>query len=559
MGHDIAEFYLNNPIFLTGSDWFLKSVAILFGAHVVCIATKSPFFSDSTKHLVWLFSLFSLALIPVAYLVASVIPANPTLDGNLITLSASPDLSLGHTFIETPQQGFAFAETLLWGYSLVACLLQLRIIIGIVRVLRISRVSTPVFNRDVVELFDRLAAKLKLGRNVKLQQCREASSPFSCGIFNPVVFLPINASNWSKSTLEDVLLHELIHIKRLDWLTMLICHLITCLYWINPLCWAALKRVSEEAELSCDSAVLAVGQNAYTYAESLVYVAQVSRVNHNRLVQMMADNSQLPIRITRILENQPNKNSRKYNILARIVIGCTLMIGVFGNFTLISVHSAETQVAEYLELFVAANQNSRRSTIMFNQSDLLFMNFVEPQYPQSAAQRGVEGWNLFNFQLNEDGRVDKDSIRIIEADPPVIFDRASREAIAQFRFMKPNENIDGPQDINLSVNYVLDLNSVDKRLFQVANRDYLPRNYVIPEYPDEGFQESLEGYVLVEFSISKEGVPSGVVIIDRSPSDIFNSSAIEAATRLRYHPRILDGEVVESQGVRHLFEFNPSN
>jgi len=57
---------------------------------------------------------------------------------------------------------------------------------------------------------------------------------------------------------------------------------------------------------------------------------------------------------------------------------------------------------------------------------------IQPTYPTRAAQRGIEGWCQVAFTVTETGGV-KD-IRVVDADPPGMFDQASMRAAERFRF-----------------------------------------------------------------------------------------------------------------------------
>lgn len=57
---------------------------------------------------------------------------------------------------------------------------------------------------------------------------------------------------------------------------------------------------------------------------------------------------------------------------------------------------------------------------------------IQPTYPTRAAQRGIEGWCQVAFTVTETGGV-KD-IRVVDADPPGMFDQASIRAAERFRF-----------------------------------------------------------------------------------------------------------------------------
>ncbi len=59
---------------------------------------------------------------------------------------------------------------------------------------------------------------------------------------------------------------------------------------------------------------------------------------------------------------------------------------------------------------------------------------IRPQYPPRAAQRGIEGWCLVSFTVDGLGNVIEDSIAVVEAEPPGIFDRASIRAVTRFKY-----------------------------------------------------------------------------------------------------------------------------
>lgn len=554
MRNELAQFYLENPILLTGTDWLIKSVVVLVLALSISRVIKESAFSNSSRYFLWIYSIICLALIPFASFTLDAVSTTKVAAGTMFTLTAIAEYPVEPIVVST--SNYSLTDLLLLAYLLPAGLLLLRILIGVIAVLRISKRATPITDIKLSEVAGKLTVKLNLARSVKLRQSREITSPFSCGIFFPKIILPEHATNWSESTLENVLMHEFIHIKRLDWLTILVSHIVTCAYWINPLCWIALSRVNEEAESSCDSAVLSHGLNAKSYAESLVYVARQSRDERRLLAQMMADKRLLPKRINQILEGPlapaSGTNKFKYKLLAMLV----MLVGLFSNLHLISAQSTSAYVSQHPQILV-------RNVKPHGDPNYWPIVEVAPQYPAGAQQRGIEGWNLVSFSVNEDGNVDADSIVVVDSEPSGIFDRSSIRAVGQLKFRPAISRVNGAKvgisGIQYFFRYELDGSVFAGQETNLINREYLPLNYITPQYPLEANEENVEGYVLVEFTVTNQGMPSGIVILDRSPSDIFNASAINAAERFRFDPRIVDGEPVDAEGARYLFSFKPGN
>ena len=74
------------------------------------------------------------------------------------------------------------------------------------------------------------------------------------------------------------------------------------------------------------------------------------------------------------------------------------------------------------------------ATISSTDGDYLPLVAIAPQYPTRAAQRGIEGWCLVSFTVDGLGNVVEESIVVVDAEPPNIFDRSSVRAAARFKF-----------------------------------------------------------------------------------------------------------------------------
>ncbi|MCK7483413.1 MAG: M56 family metallopeptidase [Candidatus Moduliflexus flocculans] len=80
--------------------------------------------------------------------------------------------------------------------------------------------------------------------------------PLTWGWRKPVVLFPAGADAWTEDERSSALFHELSHIKRADFLVMLLVRTSLALYWWNPLCWVAYRELLKEQEIACDELVL---------------------------------------------------------------------------------------------------------------------------------------------------------------------------------------------------------------------------------------------------------------------------------------------------------------
>lgn len=90
----------------------------------------------------------------------------------------------------------------------------------------------------------------------------------------------------------------------------------------------------------------------------------------------------------------------------------------------------------------------------------------------------------------------------------------------------------------------------------VGEGDYLPIVKVAPIYPNRALTRGIEGYCVVEYTVTRQGTTKNPVVIeDQCTSSLFHSASINAALKFKYKPRIMDGEAVEVPGVQNKFTY----
>jgi protein TonB len=85
--------------------------------------------------------------------------------------------------------------------------------------------------------------------------------------------------------------------------------------------------------------------------------------------------------------------------------------------------------------------------------------------------------------------------------------------------------------------------------------EYLPIVKVAPVYPRRALQRGIEGTVLLEFTVTKQGSVRDPVVLEANPPNIFEQAAIDAALKFKYKPRVINGEPAEVAGVQNLIRF----
>ena len=134
--------------------------------------------------------------------------------------------------------------------------------------IREFRMSLPVENEFVNEWL----SSHQLRRNITIRQYDCIHTPLTYGIFRPVILLPKESLEQSPSTLNFILTHEWVHIRRFDCVTKILLTATLCIHWMNPLVWVMYLLFNRDIELSCDETVLhLLGRNRRSdYALALI-------------------------------------------------------------------------------------------------------------------------------------------------------------------------------------------------------------------------------------------------------------------------------------------------
>ena len=88
-----------------------------------------------------------------------------------------------------------------------------------------------------------------------------------------------------------------------------------------------------------------------------------------------------------------------------------------------------------------------------------------------------------------------------------------------------------------------------------SDGDYLPIVKVSPVYPRRAQTRGIEGYVLLEFVVTRTGAVRDPVIIESKPPGIFDRAALQAALKFKYKPKVVNGEPIDVAGVQNRITF----
>jgi D-alanyl-D-alanine endopeptidase (penicillin-binding protein 7) len=171
--------------------------------------------------------------------------------------------------------------------------------------------------------FARLRDQLGLPTTVTLRLVPDGWVPMTLGALRPVVLVPASIlTRLTPAQLESILLHELVHVSRLDWVANLAQAVAEVALFHHPATWWLSARIRHERELCCDAAVVASSRDAFTYARALVQLEDL----RSATLTTTATGGNLMDRITRLVDPTRPRHRRRWSLPAVALGGIGLVV-----------------------------------------------------------------------------------------------------------------------------------------------------------------------------------------------------------------------------------------
>ncbi len=135
---------------------------------------------------------------------------------------------------------------------------------------------------DTWKYLNELSDGLGIRQQVSILRTTVLRSPVTFGYFKPVVLLPIALLNQlNPAEVEAIVLHEMAHIARRDWLMQLVQTIVEALFYFHPVVWWLSTVIRHERERCSDElAVSLMPHNRIAYARALLRVQEYAQSSH---------------------------------------------------------------------------------------------------------------------------------------------------------------------------------------------------------------------------------------------------------------------------------------
>jgi protein TonB len=213
-----------------------------------------------------------------------------------------------------------------------------------------------------------------------------------------------------------------------------------------------------------------------------------------------------------------------------------------------------------------------------NSSESVLTFLAKNKYISGGILASLVGLVLFFvmvllISLGDSGIKDDNSVKLVDIVMP---DRDIDTLLQEVD--KPDEPEEQPDDIAQPELELQPLTGVDVTIAKpkavvkaggsfFKDGEYMPLFAVQPQYPRRAQERGTEGFVIISFTIIEQGSVENVIVIEGKCGDInnpevvlrdctiFNNSSLRAAAKLKYKPKIVDGNPVKVDGVAYRFRY----
>ncbi len=242
-------------------------ISVLIGILLIFSPLTKKIFVAKWRYYMWLFVAVRLIL-PFKVSLKST-PITVTIPSSLTQMQVI-ETSASDIGIITPQT----LLTLIWIIGIIV-FAAINITSYIIFKNSVRRWSKSVTDETTLQIFEDVKSEIVSDSKIDLKICKSVSTPMIFGCIRPVLLLP--ECTYSKSELEIIFRHELVHQKRKDIIYKLILMIANCIHWFNPFVYMMVNSANKDIELVCDGEV--VKECSMDYRRS--YCETILKVVHN--------------------------------------------------------------------------------------------------------------------------------------------------------------------------------------------------------------------------------------------------------------------------------------
>ena len=378
----------------------------------------------------------------------------------------------------------------------------------------------------------------------------EVASPVTFGVRRPVVLLPARFPELDAHMQEAILCHEILHVRRRDWLFAVVEEVVRAVFWFHPAIWWLLGEIGLAREQAVDQQVVEMTKSREKYVDALLAIAGVRPRLDLAPAPLFLRKRHLKQRVISVLKEVRMSRTRLISALAAglaiLVMACWFVTGAF-------------------PLAAAPEVVNDSPGVTVDLGGAGIMHRTRVAYPAEALKQNVQGLVVVEVKLNASGNV-SDAHALTGPDE---LRSAALESVLQWHFMK---NLAGSTR-QVTISFSLPAagsqpeattavagggvgggvyrvgggvaTPVPAGVYRVGNGVSAPvlLSKKEPEYTEEARRAKYQGTVLLSVEIDPTGTPTNIKVL-RGPGLGLDEKAVEAVQTWKFKPGLKDGNPV---------------
>jgi len=251
------------------------------------------------------------------------------------------------------------------------------------------------------------ALEEELGVSAKYRRSGEVAGPVTFGWLRPVVILPESFGQLDQGMQRAVVCHELLHVKRRDWLWNTVDELVRSLFWFHPAFHWLMRRIQLTREQVVDEQAVRLLGARKTYLQSLVEIVKRGNSASSLPAPLFLKESQLSHRVGLLLQLREVKLSKTKTIVSLAM--CFGLLAVAGWWSVLALPLARPSVGRLAQ----AESEEKKAIPIPVEGSVMAKNLLhrdDPEYPLVAKEAGIEGVVVVRVLIDRSGAMQEGNV-----------------------------------------------------------------------------------------------------------------------------------------------------
>jgi TonB family protein len=361
----------------------------------------------------------------------------------------------------------------------------------------------------------------------------DVASPVTFGVRRPVVLLPARFPELDAHMQEAILCHEILHVRRRDWLFAVVEELVRAVFWFHPAIWWLLGEIGLAREQAVDRRAVEMTKSREEYVDALLAIAGARPRLDLAPAPLFLRKRHLKQRVISVLKEVGMSRTRLISALAAglaiLVAACWFVTGAF-------------------PLAAAPEVVNDAPGVTVDLGGAGVMHRTGVAYPAAALKQGVQGTVVVEVKLDANGNVSDAHV----VSGPDELRNAVLQSVLQWHLMKTLAGSTRQVTISFSLPAEGSQPGVAggaggevSAVFRVGNGVTAP--VVLyrkePEYTEEARKAGYHGTVLLYVEVDPSGKATNIRV-QHSLGTGLDEKAIEAVKQWKFKPGYKDGKPV---------------